>query len=120
MRTAQWRRGTGKSGWRSCPTMACQPSPAPAKSARPFPDRLECPAVVRLPGLARRIAHVVPEEPEVIPAVFDAVVCPPFGQPPRKCAKLERPDVAVVPGLPGSQVLDDAGVGNAGFLVQLA
>src|SRR4051812_7316919 len=91
-------------------------SAAPAVGAGALADRLECAPVVLFPALAWFLVHVVPEEAEVVAAIFGAVVCPAFGQAARKCAKLERPDVAAMSRLPGAEVRDHTRVADARFL----
>src|SRR4051812_49281262 len=96
------------------------PSPSPAVGAGTLADRLECAPVVFLPVLARFLVHVVPEEPEVVAAIFRAVMCPAFGHAAGKCAKLERPDMAAMAGFPSPEVRHDACIANAGFLFEFA
>src|SRR6185503_7279198 len=100
--------------------MSPLPSAPPTQDAGAFANRRQGAPVVRPPGLAGRLVDVVPEEPEPPATAVDAMVRPGFGQPVRKCAKLERPDVAAVPRLPGPQVLEDTGIGNTRLLRQLA
>src|SRR4051812_811346 len=92
---------------------------APAVGTGALADRDERAPVVLLPVLARLLVHVVPEEPEVVAAIFRAVMCPAFGHAARKCAKLERPDVAVMPGLPGAEIRHDTRLPDARFLFEL-
>src|SRR5689334_14437875 len=82
-------------------------------------DRFERAPVVLFPALAGWLVQVVPEEPEVVAAILRAMMCPTFGHLPRKCAKLERPDVAAMTGLPGAEVRHDARVADARFFLQL-
>src|SRR3982751_2967212 len=92
---------------------------APAMRSGALADPHERAPVVLLPVLARLLIHVVPEEPEVVAAIFRAVMCPPFGHAARKCAKLERPDVAMMAGLPGAEIRHHTRLPDARFLFEL-